>query len=280
MTISDVAATESVTLSVDDGVAVVTLNRPERLNALTFEMEARYYDVLGETAADAAVRAVVVTGAGRGFCAGFDMDALGTIAAEGVAQGADAQPVRHTLPLSLPKPIIAAVNGPCAGLGLVLALMCDLRFAASGAKLTTAFVRRGLIAEHGISWMLPRLVGPSRALDLLLSGRVVLAEEAQRIGLVDEVVEPQQLLDRCLEYARDLATWCSPTAMAVIKRQVWTHATMDLDAAVAESNQLMLEAFTRPDMAEGVRSHVERRPPRFPPLTPAGQGAQDAPASL
>ena len=266
MTVSDVTATDTVTLSVDESVALVTLNRPERLNALTFEMEARYSELLQAAADDPEVRVIVVTGAGRGFCAGFDIDALGAIADQGLGEQAPTEPVRHTLPLSLPKPIIAAVNGACAGLGLVLALMCDLRFAASGAKLTTAFVRRGLIAEHGISWMLPRVVGPSRALDLLLSGRVVLAEEAERMGLVDEVVEPDRLLDRSLEYARELATWSSPTAMAVIKRQVWTHPMMDLGAAVDESNRLMAESFTRPDMAEGVRSHVERRPPRFPPL--------------
>jgi enoyl-CoA hydratase/carnithine racemase len=272
MTVSDVTTTQTVTLAVDDGVALVTLNRPERLNALTAEMEVRYYEVLRAAAADPEVRAIVVTGAGRGFCAGFDIDALGSIAEQGPGALAEGEPVRHTLPLSLPKPIIAAVNGACAGLGLVIALMCDLRFAASQAKLTTAFVRRGLIAEHGISWVLPRIVGPSRALDLLLSGRIVLAEEARDMGLVDAVVEPEQLLGRATEYARELATLSSPAAMAVIKRQVWTHPMMELDAAVAESNRLMLESFGRPDMAEGVRSHVERRPPRFPPLTESSTG--------
>ncbi|MGH7899004.1 MAG: enoyl-CoA hydratase-related protein, partial [Candidatus Binatia bacterium] len=145
-----------------DGVATLTLNRPERLNAWTPEMEIRYFGLLDEAAADPDVRVIVVTGAGRGFCPGFDMDALRDIG-EGGEPRSSGKPQTH--PLTIPKPILAAINGACAGLGLVQALMCDLRFAAAGAKFTTSFVRRGLIAEHGSSWMLPRLVGHARALD-------------------------------------------------------------------------------------------------------------------
>jgi enoyl-CoA hydratase/carnithine racemase len=169
----------------------------------------------------------------------------------------------QTFPLTIPKPVIAAINGPAAGLGLVMALMCDIRFAASGAKLTTAFARRGLIAEHGISWVLPRLVGSAHALDLLFSGRVVLAEEAAAMGLVNAVHPGEELLERTLEYARELATLSSPTSMAVMKRQVYEHLERGAAEALDESNRLMDESFERPDFAEGVASFVEGRPPRF-----------------
>lgn len=244
-----------------DGVAVLTLNRPERLNAWTHALENRYFDRLHECAADAAVRVIVVTGAGRGFCAGADMGDLQTLGG-GDGENVDFSQRRpQTTPLTIPKPIIAAVNGACAGIGLVQALMCDMRFAAADAKFTTAFARRGLIAEHGISWMLPRLIGPAKALDLLMSGRVFLGDEAAQLGVVNTVGS----LDDALEYARDLATNCSPTSMATMKRQVWSHLEIPLGEALAESDRLMFESFGRPDFPEGVASFVERRPPRFAP---------------
>jgi enoyl-CoA hydratase/carnithine racemase len=266
---------------VEDGVAVVTLNRPDRLNAWTPELQVRYFDLLVECADREDVRAIVVTGAGRGFCAGADMADLEAIAGEdsGATNGAaddatggdpgrgDPRPV--TFPLEIPKPIIAAINGACAGLGLVFALMCDLRFAAEGAKLTTAFVRRGLIAEHGISWMLPRLVGPATALDLLLSGRIVLGAEAASLGLVNRAVPDGQALDAAVEYARMLARESSPSSMATMKRQVYVDYARGLSETVIEANKLMVESFSGPDMAEGVQSFVERRPPRFAPLSRA-----------
>ena len=193
---------EVVQMQVEDGVALLTLNRPERLNAWTTEMEHVYFALLEQCGADEQVRAIVVTGTGRGFCAGADMQQLQELGDGTLIESAETVERRpQSLPLSIPKPIIAAINGACAGIGLVQALMCDLRFAAEGAKLTTAFARRGLIAEHGISWILPRLVGPARALDLLLSGRVVFAEEAQALGLVNRVYAPDRLLDAALEYA-------------------------------------------------------------------------------
>jgi enoyl-CoA hydratase/carnithine racemase len=247
---------------VRDGVAVLTLNRPDRLNAWTQALENRYFDLLEECAADGDVRVIVVTGAGRGFCAGADMEDLQTIGDEGI-DGARAQERRpQTTPLSVPKPVIAAINGPCAGIGLVQALMCDIRFVAADAKLTTAFARRGLIAEHGISWILPRLIGPARALDLLMSGRVILGEEAAALGVVNRI----GTLDDALEYARDMAANCSPTSMSVMKRQIWTHLQKPLEEALAESDELMLASFERPDFPEGVTSFVERREPRFAPL--------------
>jgi enoyl-CoA hydratase/carnithine racemase len=169
--------TDVVLREIDQGVALLTLNRPDRLNAWTNEMHRQYFDLLDDCAARDDVRAIVVTGAGKGFCAGADMGDLQALGDGGEVEGAfDQRP--HTHARTIPKPVIAAVNGACAGLGLVHALMCDLRFAANEAKFTTAFARRGLVAEHGISWLLPRLVGPSRALDLLLSARVILGEEA------------------------------------------------------------------------------------------------------
>jgi enoyl-CoA hydratase/carnithine racemase len=254
---------EVVLYETRDGVALLTLNRPDRLNAWTSAMEARYFDLLDDADQDPEVRAVVVTGAGRGFCAGADMEALQAIGGGGEPRHSGKP---QTFPLTIRKPILAAINGACAGIGLVQALMCDLRFAAAGAKFTTAFVRRGLIAEHGSSWLLPRLVGHANALDLLVSGRVVLAEEALSMGLVNRVIAPESLLETSLSYARDLATHCSPTAMAVIKRQVYGHYQTDLATAMQESNEFMRASLREPDFREGVASFVERRDPRFASL--------------
>src|SRR5215218_9438414 len=227
---------EVVQRTVEDGVALLTLNRPERLNAWTAEMQRRYFDLLEECAASDDVRVIVVTGAGRGFCAGADMEALQEIGAGGIENAASAQDPRpQTFPLTIPKPVIAAINGACAGIGLVQALMCDVRFAAEGAKFTTAFARRGLVAEHGISWMLPRLVGPARALDLLLSGRVIVAEEAAEMGLVNQVVPAGGALDRALHYTHELATQSSPASMAAMKRQVYGDLERGLEDAVADA---------------------------------------------
>lgn len=258
---------EVVLKEVQDGVATLTLNRPERLNAWTQELERDYFAALGECAASAEVRVIVVTGAGRGFCAGADMQELQAIGDGSLEVSAEVHERRpQTFPLSIPKPIIAAINGACAGIGLVQALMCDVRFAADGAKLTTAFARRGLVAEHGISWMLPRLIGPARALDLLLSGRVVLAQEAHTLGLVNRVSAPEKLLDETLDYACELALKCSPASMARMKRQVYADLERGLDEALAEADRLMLESFTAPDFVEGVTSFLERRDPRFAAL--------------
>lgn len=258
------AATDVVLYEVSDGVAVITLNRPDRLNAWIPVMQVEYFDLLAKAGADPEVKAIVVTGAGRGFCAGADMEALQALGAgDASSDDARADERLQTFPLTIPKPVIAAINGPAAGLGLVMALMCDIRFAAEGAKLTTAFARRGLIAEHGISWILPRLVGPARALDLLYSGRVLLAEEGAAMGLVNAVHPREQVVDRAVEYARELATWSSPASMAVMKRQVYEHLERGAEDALKESNRLMAESFGRPDFGEGVTSFLEGRPPRF-----------------
>jgi len=246
-------------------VRVITLNRPDRLNAWTAELGRAYFDSLSEAAADAEVRAIVVTGAGRGFCAGADMDSLQGIST-GQRDGApDNRP--HSFATTIPKPVVAAVNGACAGLGMVHALMADVRFAARGAKFTTAFVRRGLIAEHGISWVLPRLIGPARALDLLMSGRVIQAEEAFEMGIVNRLCDPETLLDEAVAYAADLGRYSAPISMKVIKHQVWSQLDLAMDEALARSNELMADSLRRPDFKEGVQSFVDKRDPDFAPVT-------------
>ncbi len=252
----------------DPGIALLTLNRPERLNAWNGELATRYFELLDAAAADPDVKVIVVTGAGRGFCAGADMDTLQGIGASSGGSGAESaaggRPQYHTT--LVPKPVIAAVNGACAGIGMVQALMCDIRFAAAGAKFTTAFSRRGLIAEYGMSWVLPRLVGTARALDLLYSGRVVLAEEAAQMGLVNEVVAPELLLDRTLEFASELATHASPTSMAVMKRQVYGDWNRGIVPATDDAIELMKASLRRPDFKEGVASFLQKRPPNFQPV--------------
>jgi len=252
-----------VRYEVEEAVATITLDRPERHNAWTTQMGEQYFDHLERAALDPGVRAIVVTGAGTSFCPGLDMGGLANVASTGAAEGGTRP---QTYPLGIPKPIVCAINGACAGIGLSLALMCDIRFAAAGAKLTTSFARRGLVAEHGTSWILPRLVGTARALDLLLSARVVLAEEARELGLVNFVVPREEVLSAALAYARDMAKFASPTSMSIIKQQVLRHVDLTLVEAMAESNALMAESLRRPDVAEGVASFVERRAPRFEPL--------------
>jgi enoyl-CoA hydratase/carnithine racemase len=256
---------EVVRYEAADGVATVTLNRPDRLNAWTREMSAQYFAALEQAAADPGVRSIVVTGSGRGFCAGADMDLLQAVGG-GEAVVGEVRWVPSRM-LEIPKPIIGAINGACAGYGLVIALMCDIRFAAAGAKFTSAFARRGLIAEYGISWLIPRLTGVAQALDVLLSGRVFLAEEALEMGLVNRVVAAEAVLTDAQAYGRDLAENCSPTSMAIIKRQVYGHLDSELGAALEDSLRLMDRSLTTDDFREGVASYVEQRPPRFRPLT-------------
>ena len=271
-TMADPAAqgtsSEPVVLSSRDGaVAVLTLNRPERMNGWTGELEARYFDLLAELGADDDVRAIVLTGAGRAFCAGADMAALEQISGGTLAPSVAREGRPKTFPLSIPKPVIAAINGACAGIGLVEAMMCDVRIAAADAKITTAFAKVGLIAEHGISWLLPRHVGIGNALDLLMSSRVLTADEGLRMGLVQQVCPPGAALETALAYARELADRVSPAAMSTIKAQVYRHATATLGDAVADSAPLMVAPLGSPDFAEGVAAFQAKRTPVFAPLS-------------
>jgi enoyl-CoA hydratase/carnithine racemase len=257
----------------ETGVAVVTFNRPEQMNAWGGGMSSAFYAAVDQAESDGMVRAIVITGRGRAFCAGADMGSLSTIGSAGARNSSanlDADKLageRHPHFLtSLRKPVIAAINGACAGYGLTQALMCDVRFAAVGAKFTTSFARRGLIAEYGISWILPRVIGWGAAVDLLLSGRVFYAEEAAELGLVNKVVAQAELLPHAMAYAEDLATHCSPSSMAIIKRQLYEGARSDLSEASTQAEKLMGESVQRTDFIEGVASFFERRPPNFPPL--------------
>lgn len=273
-----VISTEPVVLDVRaTGVAVVTLNRPERLNAWGGGLAAAFYRCMDRAEADPDVRVIVITGSGRAFCAGADMGDLegiktsGQDAAGGIKTGdTDVTKLvgeRHPhFVTEMRKPVIAAINGACAGIGLTQALMCDMRYAAAGAKFTTAFARRGLIAEYGISWILPRVVGWSNALDLLLSGRTFLAEEARDLGLVNGVFAPEDLLPRVLAYADDMAAHCAPSSMAVIKRQVHQDVLRNVHDASGTAETLMHESMQRPDFIEGITAFFEKRQPNFPPL--------------
>jgi enoyl-CoA hydratase/carnithine racemase len=255
---------------VDNFVATITLNRPDKLNAWTKEMDAEARHAIEAARDDGAVRAVVITGAGRGFCAGADMSRLSKVAA-------GAQPSGHTKPdgrntgnfeqkfsylLAAPKPIFAAINGPIAGIAFCLSLFCDFRYMAEGAKLTTAFARRGLIAEHGSSWMLPRLIGPMNALDLLYSARTVDAVEAERLGLVRRL-PAENFLINVQTIARELATDSSPRSIGVIKRQVFQSYFQSLSEAWALADAEMVDSFQSEDFKEGVAHFVEKRAAAF-----------------
>ncbi len=245
-------------------VMVLRLNRPERMNAWSDAVEAAYFELLDRADDDPDIRAVVATGEGRAFCAGADLEEMQEKQASNATLPDAIRP--RTRPLEFRKPLIAAINGAAAGLGLVEALYCDIRFSKPTAKLTTAFARRGLIAEYGMAWMLPRVVGPSRALDLLLSARVVTAAEAAPWGLIDELDEDP--LSAAIAYAQELATFCSPNSMAVIKSQLRCDGERDFSEAVADADRLMRESLTGADVEEGVRSYFEKRHPAFAPLPP------------
>ena len=254
----------------DTGVAVLRLNRPERMNAWGGGLATALYAHLEAAEADPAVRVIVLTGNGRAFCAGADMgdlDSIGNAQADGDVDVSTLVGERFpSWVTTMKKPVIAAINGACAGIGLIQALMCDIRFAAAGAKFTTAFARRGLTAEYGSSWILPRVVGWGPALDLLLSGRTFYAEEAAELGMVTSVVDPADLMDHTLAYADDMALNCAPSSLAVIKHQVYNDVLRDIDTTSARAEKLMHASMLRPDFIEGITAFFEKRSPKFPPL--------------
>ncbi len=254
---------ELVLYDVDAGVATLTFNRPDRMNGMIGNMELVYFQRLQQAEADPEVRAIIVTGAGKGWCPGADL---------AYTPGPDDLPLPNTVlpnstPLTIRKPIIAAINGACAGAGLGYAMMCDFRIAAAGAKFTSAFSRRGLIAEYGLAHHLSHIAGRSVALDLLLTARVVLAEEMAELGLVNKVVELDELLPAAHALAADLAANVSPASMATIKHQIMTEPLLDPVSAMEHSNGLMYESIEGGvDIKEGVSSFLEKRQVEFPPL--------------
>ena len=246
-----------------DGVLTLRFHRPGRRNAWTDDLEEEYFGCLFAAAASPEVRVIVITGSPEGgaFCPGLDVEDLGA-ASSGKRKGRrDRMP--HTMLTAVPKPTIAAINGGCAGLGLMQAVCADVRFAAAGARLTTAFARRGLPAEHGIAWFLERQIGLAAAADLLLSGRVFTAEEACALGLIREVVPGEELMDVVGAYARDLARSCSPGSMAQIKGQLYSGLETGMDQARREGVRLLHDERLVEDFAEGTASYVEKRAPRF-----------------
>ena len=266
--------------NVANRVATITLDRPDKLNAWTATMEQEVRAAMEEAEHDQNVRVIVLTGAGRGFCAGADMSLLGAIAQRGLGDRSQESFLRNTsnggrqnvrpdfhkkysyFP-SIEKPVIAAVNGPAVGLGFIISLYCDLRFASDSARFGTAFAKRGLIAEYGLAWLLPRLIGPANALDMLFSARLVDAREALRMGLVNQVFPQNAFLDSVYAYAHDLAHNVSPRSMRVIKEQVYNAMFQTLSEAFETAEKEMVQSLQCEDFKEGVAHFVEKRAPAF-----------------
>lgn len=271
---------EQILYDVEESMATIRFNRPAQLNAFTNQMGDEMKHALEEAERDEQVVAIVLTGEGRGFCAGADLkglQGLGDGDASAMGGGSDdlanARPGDPTMKgfhgpyaymMAIRKPIIAAINGPVAGLGFAISLFADMRFASDRAVFTTAFSQRGLIAEWGMAWNLPRLIGPAHALDLLLSARKIDGAEAGRIGLVNQVLPHDELIPFVRNYVQHLADTVSPTSMSIMKRQVWENMETDLEPALNESIDLMRQSFDRPDFREGVQSFLEKRLPKFP----------------
>ncbi|NUO85338.1 MAG: enoyl-CoA hydratase [Cupriavidus sp.] len=258
------ASGEELRYALDGRVAVLTINRPERMNAWTPTLETALRAAIGRAGADDAVRCVVLTGAGRAFCAGMDMEVLkGTRAApcaEVPSEADDAQ--RYGYLWRFEKPLVAAINGAAAGVGLCLALYCDLRYVAANARLTAPYARRGLVAEHGTAWLLPRLIGPLHAADLLLSGRTITGEEAGRMGLA-EALPAEGFLDAVMARAHDIATHTSPRSVRIMKRQLLAARYQTLGEATREADREIAACRDTEDFREGVQHFLEKRAPRF-----------------
>jgi enoyl-CoA hydratase/carnithine racemase len=241
-------------------------------------MEQEVRRAMSEAAADDQVRAIVLTGAGRGFCAGADMSLLQDVVERRVHPLPDAQPSssmpngdmaradfqrQYSYFPAIPKPVIAAINGPAVGLGLVIAMFCDLRFASEDAKFGTAFARRGLIAEYGLAWLLPKVIGHANALDILLSARIFSAQEALRMGLVNQMLPAAAFLDQVYAYANVLAEEVSPRSIRVIKHQVYEAMFQTLGQALDTATEEMRASLQCEDFKEGVAHFVEKRAPAF-----------------
>jgi enoyl-CoA hydratase/carnithine racemase len=259
--------------TVTDSIATITLSRPERMNALTKVLEAELRTAIEQAGRDIDVRAIVLTGAGRAFCAGMDMEELEVLPPEDIQaeqwmrpydmnRRADYQ-TRYSYFPAAPKPIICSINGAAAGLGLVMALYSDFRIASDKAVFATAFAKRGLIAEHGIAWMLPRIVGHAHATDLLLTSRKIVASEALAMGLVHRVVPAEELTAAAQALALNLSTEVSPRSVSLMKRQLWEAPYQSLGEAIALANVEMVESLRSEDFKEGVQHFIEKRPAKF-----------------
>ena len=265
-------AYEDILYSAEDGVAWITLNRPDKLNAWRGEMEREVREAMRVASSDDSVRVIVLTGAGRGFCAGADMNMLQGIQSSGRNErpaepwDANANPnfqKQYSYFPSVPKPIIGAINGSAAGLGLIMALYCDIRLSSDTAKFTTAFSKRGLVAEHGISWLLPRLIGFAAAADLLYSSRVFTAAEALQLRLVNRVFPAADFAREVAAYAKMLATDVSPRSLKEMKREIWNAQLQSLGDAIDSANADMPASFKSEDFKEGVAHFVEKRTAKF-----------------
>jgi enoyl-CoA hydratase/carnithine racemase len=271
--------TQETLYNVANRVATITLNRPDKLNAWTALMESEVRSHMENAEQDDEVRVIVLTGAGRGFCAGADMSLLSAAAERGMddrgrehvlhnegnrREGvSDDFQKRYSYFPAIGKPVIAAINGPVVGLGLVIALYCDLRLASEASRLSTTFARRGLIAEYGMAWMLPRIIGIANALDLLFSARTIDAAEALRMGLVNRVFPHETFLEKAQESAQELASTVSPRSLRIIKRQVYEAMSQPLAEAFDISVREMMACFRTQDFKEGVAHFVEKRPAAF-----------------
>ena len=269
---------EQIIYEVDGPAATITMNRPDTLNAMTSLLQAELRHALDASERNEDIIGTVLTGAGRGFCSGVDMNDLGAMSAAGKTIGKsyehlaadpgnpDKDPNYMFSPpylLGLRKPIIAAVNGACAGLGFSYATFCDMRFVDRNAKFVSSFAPRGLIAEHGTSWMLPRIVGPSHALDIFWSSRRVEGEEAYRMGYANRLCEPGESVKEAQDYLKMIAGTSAPISIMMMKKQVYKHLMRDLGESMVEDNQWMSDSLTEDDFKEGVASFVERRSPNF-----------------
>jgi enoyl-CoA hydratase/carnithine racemase len=250
---------------VSSNVATITLNRPDRLNAISGPMLTSLSRALRDADADGGVRAIVLTGAGRGFCAGLDLKDMGSLQSNGGGQ----PPIPFDLAGSPPmvlhttdKPVICALNGAAAGYGMDLALGCDIRIASSEAKLAAVFAKRGVLPESGGSWLLPRLVGWAKAAEICFRGKVLSAEESLALGLVNDVVEPARLMDVTREWAKEIAS-NAPLAVQATKRMMRLGLEETFEANVHHVYLQLLPLFQTEDFREGVQAFVEKRQPAF-----------------
>jgi len=269
---------QDILYAVENHIATITMHRPDRMNAMTNRMNGEIRQAVMTASDDSDVRAIIITGAGRGFCAGADVARLSATASGAEGEGVDL-PVHGAIPGGLdlpdgfdakyaylatcPKPLIAAINGPAIGVGLVIAIYCDIRFASDTVKFSTAFAKRGLVPEYGMAWLLPKIIGPSKTMDLIYTSRMLLAAEAKDIGLVDYLAPSQDLMNKVYDFARTIVTDVSPRSTRVAKQLVYRGLSQEIDSAVGEAIAATEAALKSDDFKEGIAAWQEKRPPAF-----------------